>query len=101
MEAILKGLPWDTCLVYIDDIIIPATTFDQGVSKIEEVLKRLRLAKLKLNPKKCDLFKQSVKFFGHIVSEKGVETDPEKTKAVLEWPLPKFKIELQSFLGLC
>jgi RNase H-like domain found in reverse transcriptase len=38
---------------------------------------------------------------GHIVSENGVETDPKKTRTVLQWPLPKSKNDLQSFLGLC
>ena len=42
------------------------------------VLKRLKDCNLKLNPKKCKLLQTKVKYVGHIVSENGVEPDPEK-----------------------
>ena len=44
------------------------------------VLKRLKECNLKLNPKKCKLLHTKVKYVGHIVSENGVEPDPEKKK---------------------
>jgi hypothetical protein len=42
------------------------------------VFERLKEAHLKLSPKKCHFFKTKVKFLGHIVSDKGVSTDPSK-----------------------
>jgi hypothetical protein len=44
---------------------------------------------------------EEVKYLGHIVSSEGISTDPEKLKAVREWPTPKDKHEIRSFLGLC
>jgi hypothetical protein len=41
------------------------------------------------------------KYLGHIVSPQGKSTDPEKLKAVREWPTPKNKHEIRSFLCLC
>jgi len=38
---------------------------------------------------------------GHVISEAGVEVQPEKTSAVEEWPVPCTLRELRSFLGLC
>jgi hypothetical protein len=44
---------------------------------------------------------KEVRYLGHIVSPEGISTDPEKLKAVREWPTPKNKHEIRSFLGLC
>ena len=41
------------------------------------------------------------RIFGHIISETGIRTDPNKTKCIEEWPVPKNVHEIRSFLGLC
>ena len=64
------------------------------------VFTRLREARLKLSPKKCHLFQKRVVFLGHVVSDEGVSTEPEKIKAVREWPTPTLASALRSFLGL-
>ena len=101
MLKILAGLTWKTCLVYLDDIIVFAKTFEEQIKNLEEVLHRLKQANLKLNSKKCRFFQKRVIYLGHVVSEDGVSTDPEKTKAVSEWPVPKNVKEVRSLLGLC
>jgi hypothetical protein len=97
MLNILAGLTWKTCLVYLDDIIVFAKTFEEQIKNLEEVLHRLKQANLKLNSKKCRFFQKRVIYLGHVVSEDGVSTDPEKTKAVSEWPVPKNVKEVRSF----
>lgn len=47
------------------------------------------------------LFQRSVKFLGHIISEKGITTNPEKTKSISSWLVPTNASELRSFIGLC
>ena len=101
MERVLDGLQWHICLVYIDDIIIFSQTFEEHLKCLEEVFSRLIAAGLKLKPKKCFPFQQKVKYLGHEVSAAGISTDPAKTKAVSEWPVPTTVAEVQSFLGLC
>ena len=101
MEAVLAGLQWEICLIYLDDIITFGKTFDEAVENLQQVLERLRNAGLQLKPKKCDLFAKSVSFLGHIISDEGVATAPEKVKAVHEWPVPVNQTEVRSFLGLC
>ncbi|XP_069139396.1 uncharacterized protein [Argopecten irradians] len=49
-------------------------------------------------PSKCELFKTSVAYLGHIVSEEGISTDPDKTKVVKSWPTPSNIKELRQFL---
>ena len=60
---------------------------------------KLRAASLKLKPSKCDLFKKEIKYLGHVVSNEGVSTDPDKIKSVTEWPQPTTVTEVRSFLG--
>ena len=55
----------------------------------------------KVSPKKCHLFKKRVVFLGHVVSEDGLSADPEKIRAVCDWPTPVSASTLCSFLGLC
>ena len=64
-------------------------------------MKRLAEANLKLNPEKCIFFQSQVSFLGHLVSEGGIAVDPEKTKVVQNWPVPRNVSELRSFIGLC
>ena len=101
MESFLSGLPWTTCLVYLDDILVHAKTFDEEIVRLREVFSRLRAADLKLNPKKCELFRREVVYLGHVVSADGVATDMSEIEAVRTWPIPQNKKELQRFLGLC
>lgn len=68
---------------------------------LEKVFLRFREANLKVNHKKCVLFKKSVKYLGHIVSAESVTTDPEKIVAIKDWPIPHSKKKLRSFLGFC
>ena len=80
MEAVLKGLSWDICLVYLDDIIVHTRSFDQHLMNLKCVLDRLRQANLKLNPPKCTLFQNAVTYLGYVVSERGVTDELATTK---------------------
>lgn len=101
MENVLRGLQWEQCLLYMDDIIIPSKTVREGLERLEHVLQRLQMANLKLKPSKCSLFQTEVIFLGHIVSESGIATNPEKISAVKNWVTPTNSKEVKSFLGLC
>ncbi|GBN34978.1 Retrovirus-related Pol polyprotein from transposon gypsy [Araneus ventricosus] len=76
-------------------------TFQDLLNNIRKVSQRLQKANLKLSPKKCRFFRKEVSYLGHIISADGVKTDPEKTKAVVDWSRPETVHDLRSFLGLC
>ena len=101
METVLRGLHWKTCLVYLDDVIVLGRTFEDHRKNLAEVFQKLQAADLKLNPKKCSLFKKTVKYLGHVISPEGVGTDPEKTECIRNWCVPADVHQLRSFLGLC
>ena len=99
MEQVVHGLHWKTLLLYLDDIIVIGPDFETHLTRLGEVLGRLRGAGLKLKPAKCELLQTKVGYLGHVVSQRGVSTDPEKIEAVAQWPVPKDLKELQAFLG--
>ncbi len=100
MEMALRGLEWERCLVYLDDVIVFGENFDVCLRNLTEVLSRFETAGLKLKPSKCDLFQKEVAFLGHRVSVEGVRCDPAKLEAVRAWPEPANVTEVRSFLGL-
>ena len=51
-------------------------------------------------PSKCSFGVQEVEYLGHIVSHEGVKADPNKIKAIMDWPIPKKLKKLRGFLGL-
>ena len=101
MDTVMRGLQWDECLVYLDDIIIPGATIPQSIERLTHVLLRLKDAGLKLKPSKCHMFRKEVAFLGHVVSEHGVSTDPSKIEVIRDWPEPVDVKQVRSFLGLC
>ena len=101
METVLAGLQWDICLIYLDDIIVYGRDFDEVIKNLSAVFERLLSAGLKLKPRKCKLFAREVEYLGHIVSEKGISTDPNKIEAVKTWSEPTNVTELRSYVGFC
>ena len=99
MNAILAGLSWTDCLVYLDDIVVIGRTLAEHNQRLENVLERLEAAGLKLNAKKCELVQEQSAILGHIVSKEGISPDPGKVKVLQEWPVPNNLTDLRSFLG--
>ena len=100
MDLLLAGLKWNTCLVYLDDVIVVGSTFEEHLFRLREVFQRFRNAGLKLKPNKCSFYQEEVHFLGHIVSATGIRADPGKTNLVENWPVPTSTKEVQKFLGL-
>ena len=97
MSEILDGLEGTIC--HMDDILIFGTTAKEHDERVRAVLRRLQKAGITLNSK-CEFSKKKIKFLGHLVSEEGVEVDPEKVEAIRKFPAPKNITELQRFNGM-
>ena len=101
METVLRGLQWEECLLYMDDIIVASDSISQCLERLEHVFQWLQEAGLKLKPSKCNFFQKEVHFLGHVVSEEGIHTDPGKIAVVQDWLVPTTQKQVRSFLGLC
>ena len=98
MGKMLKGIKG--CLVFLDDIIIFADTWEEHQRILEEVFRRIRAAELKIKREKCQFAQESVKFLGHIVSARGTEPDPSKVEAVRDFATPSCLSDVRGFVGM-
>ena len=83
-----------------DVILISAATHEEHLQILEEVLKRLTEANLRLNRSKCFFLKPHLEHLGHIIDAQGRHPTEEKTRAIREAPRPTNVTELRSFLGI-
>ena len=97
----MAGLNYEIYLLYLDDVIVFSRDLETHLDRLNMVLDRLRHANLKLKPSKCCLLQRKVEFLGYKVSSGGIETDPKKVEAVLNWPTTSKLKEVRGFLGLC
>ena len=100
MDRVLSGLHWETCLFYLDDIIVFSSAWEEHLARLRQVFERLRHANLKLGAEKCAFATKEVSYLGHRVTEEGLLPDSALLAAFREIPPPKTTTEARSFLGL-
>ncbi|KAL4154131.1 hypothetical protein QTP88_001964 [Uroleucon formosanum] len=100
MNSVLIGINGVKAFVYLDDIIIYATDLRDHESKLREVFSRLDKHNLRLQTSKCQFLRREVIYLGHLITDKGVEPDPEKIRCVKEHRTPRNVVEIKQFLGL-
>jgi hypothetical protein len=88
MQTVMGDLHLKKSRVYIDDVVIFSSTFEEHLSRVREVLDRLRSANLKLKAKKCYFLQTKIQYLGHVVTEAGVECDSSKTEVIQKWQPP-------------
>ena len=87
-------------VVFIDDILVYSRTKEEHAKHLRTVLQTLRQHKLYAKLSKCEFWLSEVTFLGHVISKEGIEVDPQKVKAIIEWTRPTSITEVRSFLGL-
>jgi hypothetical protein len=100
MNFVFRDMDGICLCVYLDDILIFTTTWEEHVRALRTVLTRLRTHRLFCKLSKCHFFVSSVTFLGYRISSDGVSMDPEKIAAIVQWPLPRNAKEVASFVGL-
>lgn len=100
MNTILQPFLDRFVIVYLDDILIYLRTDSGHNDHVRQILEVLREHQLVAKKKKCEFFLREVAFLGHIVTSQGVKPDPEKVRAIKEWPPIQSVKQAQSFIGL-
>uniref|UniRef100_A0A2N9IAH4 Uncharacterized protein n=1 Tax=Fagus sylvatica TaxID=28930 RepID=A0A2N9IAH4_FAGSY len=85
--------------VYVDDMLVKSKEEDGHLDDLRETFETLRKYQMKLNPSKSAFGVYSGKFLGFMVSQRGIEANPDKIKAVLEMQPPKTTREVQRLTG--
>jgi transposase InsO family protein len=100
MERILKDGLGVYVLVYIDDIVVFSDTFDDHFDHLHMVLNALKESNLQANINKCKFFLKQFKLLGKIVTQDGIAPDPSLIQSMIDYPRPKNRNQVRSFLAL-
>ncbi|KAL0554844.1 hypothetical protein IC582_008772 [Cucumis melo] len=100
MNQVFKPYLRRFVLVFFDDILVYSQGINEHIQHLEVVLGLLKEKELYANLEKCSFAKPRISYLGYFISEQGIEADPEKIRAVSEWPTPTNVREVRGFLGL-
>jgi len=88
-------------VAYIDDILIATKgSIGKHHKQVSKVFQLLMDNHLCIELDKCVFDAIRTPFLGFIVSGEGLEMDPEKASAIVNWPRPTSRKEVQQILGL-
>ena len=85
--------------VYVDDMLVKSRREEDHLEDLKETFNTLRSYNMKLNPGKCAFGVTAGKFLGFMVSQRGIEANPDKIRAIMEMVPPRNVKEVQSLNG--
>ena len=88
------------CFIYLDDLILVSSNFEEHLKLIDTVLGRLEKAKLTVNFEKSQFCTSELRYLGYIVDERGLRVCDDKVRAVKEFPRPNSIRQVRQFIGL-
>ena len=99
IQLVFHGMTWRDVLTYLDDINILSRSFEDHLQNLHKVFEHLQENNLKLKPRKCKFFQTEVPFLGQLATRDGLAVDPKKIEAVILWPVPTCRRDVESLLG--
>ena len=99
MNKIFSGQLGRNMEVYVDDMIVKSMETGAHLEDLKECFETLRVHNMKLNPDKCTFALGAGKFLGFLVSQRGIEVNPEKIQAILDMHPPRTIREVQRLTG--
>ncbi|KAL0444499.1 UNVERIFIED_CONTAM: hypothetical protein Slati_2172600 [Sesamum latifolium] len=85
--------------VYVDDMLVKSKEAHHHLEDLDETFAVLRKYRLKLNPGKCAFGVSGGRFLGFMVTQRGIEANPDKIKAIMDMGPPTNIIEVQRLTG--
>ncbi|WVZ24535.1 hypothetical protein V8G54_003079 [Vigna mungo] len=87
-------------IVFFDDILVYSPTLETHITHLETTFHLLLSNSFYLKGSKCFIGQHTIHYLGHVVSNHGVQPDPDKLQAIRDWPVPTSTKALRGFLGL-
>ena len=97
--VVLVNLLHVICELYIDDILIHASTENEFIQRVRQIFERFRKHKITINPNKCTLGKSEIEFVGHTISKDGITFARERLDEVLQIQRPTYERGLKKVFG--
>ena len=101
MDQILGQEALQFTTVYVDDLLVSSETWEEHCYRVEHVLQKLAANNITLKLAKSHFIAKEIQFLGFILNDQGISPSAEKVEAIQNFPTPKNRRQLQSFLGLC
>jgi len=98
MDRVLAPMIGRNVQTYVDDMVVTSQVKDQHVTDMDELFTTIAKYRLKLNPKKCVFGVEAGKFLGFLLTERGIEGNPEKWAAIIAMRSPILVKEVQQLL---
>ena len=100
MTSIFRDVIGVSIHVYLDNIFVYADTIQEHEKALRTVFKHLRVQKLYLKWKKCELYAEKVDCLGHIIDKDRIHADMDKIARIVDWQTPHNYNNVQWFVGL-
>ncbi|KAJ4780691.1 polyprotein [Rhynchospora pubera] len=100
MIEIFQPLLRKFVIIFFYDIVVYSGSLEAHLEHLSQVFQILRSNQLVVKPSKCTFAVSQIAFLGHIISASTVAADPDKLKAIADWPTPTTQRQLRGFLGL-
>lgn len=101
MSLAFAGLSPEKCFIYMDDLVVIASSERQMINNLKDVLLTCRKFNLKLNPDKCTFFRHEVTYLGHKCTDKGILPDDTKYAVIKNYPRPTDADSARRFVAFC
>lgn len=100
MNTVLREYINKICVVYMDDILIFSTSFQEHLDSIKKIFQRLKQVNLKIQIDKCRFAAESTPFLGHMVTRDGIRTNRNTVEGILKIKVPTNVKGIKQFLGM-
>ena len=100
VERIFMGLKQSQCVVFLDDCLSGAKTFDEMIANLRAIFGRIRTSKMLLKPQKCQFWQRSLVFLGYTLDKNGISPCKDKVESMMKMCPPGSVKGVRSFLGL-
>ncbi|CAF5098689.1 unnamed protein product, partial [Rotaria sp. Silwood1] len=98
INHILGPARWKYVLAYIDDVIIYSKTFQEHLSRLNEICQILKKARFRLNPEKCEIARTQTDYLGHNIKNDEIRPSPHNINGLLITRLPQTADEACKFV---